>query len=105
MTTENTQMEAQAHRGKDLSYLTVYPENYQPELEYPVVIMLHGFGANMYDLANPLPVGHPNCRCGDFSLGCMVIDSSFIPVSTFDALMPRPTDAPFNNAVILCFTI
>ncbi len=52
MTTENTQMEAQAHRGKDLSYLTVYPENYQPELEYPVVIMLHGFGANMYDLAN-----------------------------------------------------
>jgi len=45
-------MEAQAHRGKDLSYLTVYPVDHQPDIQYPLIIMLHGYGANMYDLAN-----------------------------------------------------
>ncbi|MBI2856203.1 MAG: hypothetical protein HYX93_05085, partial [Chloroflexi bacterium] len=50
---ENSErMQAQAQRGKDLAYLTVFPGDYDPNLEYPLIIMLHGFGANMYDLAD-----------------------------------------------------
>ena len=45
-------MRAEAHHGKDLIYLTVYPEEYDPNLDYPLVILLHGFGASMYDLAD-----------------------------------------------------
>lgn len=45
-------MRAEAHHGKDLIYLTIYPQGYDPALEYPLVIMLHGFGASMYDLAD-----------------------------------------------------
>ena len=43
------------HQGKDLQYLTVVPDNHAPEVNYPLVIMLHGFGANMQDLAGLAP--------------------------------------------------
>jgi phospholipase/carboxylesterase len=44
-------MEVETQRGKNLTYLTVYPKGYDPDLDYPLVILLHGFGASMYDLA------------------------------------------------------
>ena len=57
MTEPNSRtMNAQAQMGKDLVYLTVYPEDYNPDLEYPIIVMLHGLGASMYDLANLAPV-------------------------------------------------
>ena len=49
-------MEAQQHQGKALQYLTIHPDGYNPDLDYPMVILLHGFGANMQDLANLCPV-------------------------------------------------
>jgi phospholipase/carboxylesterase len=49
-------MKAEGHQGKHLTYLTVFPDDYDPELNYPLVIMLHGFGANMQDLAGLAPV-------------------------------------------------
>ena len=48
-------MRSEKHQGKGLTYLTVLPDDYSPELRYPLVIMLHGFGANMADLAGLAP--------------------------------------------------
>jgi phospholipase/carboxylesterase len=45
-------MQVETVQGKDLVYLTLYPLDYDPSLSYPLIVMLHGFGANMYDLAN-----------------------------------------------------
>ena len=49
-------MEAQEIAGAQLRYLTVHPDGYDPNKRYPMVIMLHGFGANMQDLAGLAPV-------------------------------------------------
>ena len=35
----------------DLEYVGVYPVDYEPDGSYPLVVLLHGFGANMHDLA------------------------------------------------------
>ena len=45
-------MQTETVQGRDLAYLTVYPNEYDPALSYPLIILLHGFGANMYDLAD-----------------------------------------------------
>ena len=52
-------MEAQEFAGSHLRYLTVHPDGYDPNRKYPMVIMLHGFGANMEDLAGLSPVIDP----------------------------------------------
>jgi phospholipase/carboxylesterase len=49
-------MKAEVHQGKHLTHLIIFPDDYDPELNYPLVIMLHGFGANMQDLAGLAPV-------------------------------------------------
>ena len=48
-------MKGEIHDGPGLKYLTVTPDDYEPESSYPLVIMLHGFGANMHDLAGLAP--------------------------------------------------
>ena len=49
-------MEATRHEGRTLRYIATHPDGYDPALEYPLVILLHGFGANMADLASLAPV-------------------------------------------------
>ena len=49
-------MQGESHQGKGLKYITVLPDDYNPEIRYPLLIMLHGFGANMQDLAGLAPV-------------------------------------------------
>ncbi len=49
-------MRAESHEGPGLKYLTVLPDDYDSERSYPLVVMLHGFGANMQDLAGLAPV-------------------------------------------------
>jgi phospholipase/carboxylesterase len=49
-------MREEKHEGKGLKYITVLPDDYNPEIRYPLLIMLHGFGANMQDLAGLAPV-------------------------------------------------
>ena len=51
-------MRGEKHEGKGLKYLTVLPDEYDEAKRYPLVIMLHGFGANMQDLAGLAPVIH-----------------------------------------------
>ncbi len=48
-------MRAEINEGTGLQYVTVVPDEYTPESTYPLVIMLHGFGANMQDLAGLAP--------------------------------------------------
>jgi phospholipase/carboxylesterase len=48
-------MELEHHQGNRLLYVTVYPDGYDPSRRYPVVILLHGFGAGMDDLAGLSP--------------------------------------------------
>ena len=38
-----------------LEYVGAYPVDYQPEGKYPLIVLLHGFGANMHDLAGLAP--------------------------------------------------
>ena len=48
-------MRTEKHQGKGLEYLTVLPDDYDENRRYPLVIMVHGFGANMEDLAGLAP--------------------------------------------------
>ena len=52
-------MQAEQYQGQDLTYLTVFPDEYDPEASYPLIIMLHGFGASMRDLAGLAPAINP----------------------------------------------
>ena len=49
-------MRAEQHQGYGLKYMTVVPDGYAPGTRYPLIIMLHGFGANMQDLAGLAPM-------------------------------------------------
>lgn len=44
-------MQVRRFQGKTLTYLTVEPDGYEAGRQYPMVILLHGYGANMGDLA------------------------------------------------------
>ena len=50
-------MHAEQRRVADdgLHYLVIFPDDYNADADYPVVVMLHGFGANMQDLAGLAP--------------------------------------------------
>ena len=48
-------MESQRYKGKSLRFITIHPDGYRPELDYPLVVLLHGFGATMGDLAGLCP--------------------------------------------------
>ncbi len=48
-------MRSEIHQGTGLQYITVVPDEYTEDSSYPLVIMLHGFGANMQDLAGLAP--------------------------------------------------
>ncbi|MBI3329950.1 MAG: alpha/beta fold hydrolase, partial [Nitrospinae bacterium] len=44
-------MKAVESRGSTLEYLTVFPDDYEAGVPYPMIVCLHGFGADMRDLA------------------------------------------------------
>ena len=44
-------MQARQIDGNSLTYLVVEPDEFDPQQEYPAVVLLHGFGASMTDLA------------------------------------------------------
>ena len=48
-------MQAEEHKGEALPFLAIKPDGYDPNREYPLIILLHGFGATMYDLAGLTP--------------------------------------------------
>ncbi|MCE2405563.1 MAG: phospholipase [Dehalococcoidia bacterium] len=48
-------MQAKRCQGSTLAYLMVEPDGYTAEVDYPLVVLLHGFGASMDDLAGLCP--------------------------------------------------
>jgi phospholipase/carboxylesterase len=52
-------MEARLIEGGPLTYFLIRPDDYRPEASYPLVVLLHGFGASMYDLAGLAPAIDP----------------------------------------------
>lgn len=48
-------MKAKQYEGKTLHYLVVEPDGYDPGRQYPMVVLLHGYGAHMGDLARLCP--------------------------------------------------
>ena len=48
-------MEGTANKGSALDYVSVTPTGYDETKTYPVIILVHGFGASMYDLAGLSP--------------------------------------------------
>ena len=48
-------MQAREIEGNSLAYILVEPDDYDENQEYPAVILLHGFGASMRDLAGLAP--------------------------------------------------
>ena len=48
-------MQARQIQGKTLQYIAVEPDGYDPARKYPMIILLHGFGAHMGDLASLAP--------------------------------------------------
>jgi len=53
-------MKAVESRGSTLEYLTLFPDNYEPGQPYPMIICLHGRGADMRDLAGLAPAIDPH---------------------------------------------
>src|SRR5919106_1356352 len=48
-------MKAVESRGSTLEYLTLFPDDYEAGQPYPLIICLHGRGADMRDLAGLAP--------------------------------------------------
>ena len=48
-------MKSEQRQGESLVYLMVTPDDYDPDKTYPAVVLLHGRGANMNDLAGLCP--------------------------------------------------
>ena len=48
-------MDAKVIDSKPLQYVLVTPDAFVADGSFPLVVMMHGFGANMYDLANLSP--------------------------------------------------
>lgn len=48
-------MEFRENQGTSLRYIAAEPDDYDPNRKYPMIILLHGFGAHMGDLASLSP--------------------------------------------------
>ena len=48
-------MNVEQRQGESLQYLVILPDDYDPSAAYPLVLLLHGFGANMRDLVGLAP--------------------------------------------------
>lgn len=49
-------MQARQIDGNSLTYIVVEPDNFDPQQEYPAVVLLHGYGASMTDLVDLSPM-------------------------------------------------
>ncbi len=48
-------MESKVYESKNLNYVLVKPDGFSAEAGLPLIVLLHGFGSHMYDLAGLAP--------------------------------------------------
>ncbi len=48
-------MISKEHKSNYLNFITSVPDNYSEDKKYKIMILMHGFGASMYDLLNLAP--------------------------------------------------
>ena len=89
-------MKPTRHQGKSLLYLIVEPDDYDQELDYPLVILLHGFGASMADLATLAPVISRDGYLYAFPQGSLTVE--FAPGQVGYSWMPRMPTATLQDA-------
>ena len=53
-------MKIEENNSDDLNFLIAYPDSYSESTRYPLIVMLHGYGAHMGDLASLAPEIHPS---------------------------------------------
>tara|TARA_X000001036_G_scaffold103142_1_gene96464 strand:- start:172 stop:816 length:645 start_codon:yes stop_codon:yes gene_type:complete len=74
-----------------LNYLILFPDDYNPEKSYSVIILLHGYGANMSDLSTLAPAINssefiyifPNAPL-EFDIGINVAGYAWFPIESGD---------------------
>ena len=49
-------MKTNEHFTKNLKFITSVPDKFDKNKKYGVIILMHGYGANMYDLVNIAPI-------------------------------------------------
>lgn len=50
-----SELQTKEIQGRSLRYLVVEPDGYSPDTRFPVVMLMHGYGASMADLASLSP--------------------------------------------------
>ena len=110
-------MNAEVFEGGALDYVLVTPDGFVADGSWPLVIMLHGFGAHMYDLSSLGPAiddsgyvyAFPNAPYGLVGMGGFswsanrpgAIESPGPPRSVEERLgMLRESVAPLSGATI-----
>ena len=90
-------MKAEINEGSGLQYITIVPDEYDSDSAYPLVVMLHGFGANMQDLAGLAPAINDT----GYVYACPIAPIPFElgPGQTgFGWMTPRGDDTPEETA-------
>ena len=86
-------MESKEHQGKTLRYLTVEPDGYDPNKKYPLVILLHGYGASMGDLAGLSPAIDPTGYVYAFPNAPLSVEVGF-GTTGYAWIPPRDSGSP-----------
>ena len=80
------------HDGGPLRYVTVEPDDYTDGSPYPLVVLLHGYGAHMGDLATVAPAIDPHGYVYAFPNAPHPLDTGFGPVGFAWAFFPPEAD-------------
>ena len=96
-------MRLREHEDGPLRYVTVEPDDYSDGASYPLVVLLHGFGAHMGDLAPVAPAIDPDGYVYAFPNAPHPLDTGLGPVGFAWAVFPpaEDDDAAFESESLL----
>ena len=85
-------MRLREHEDGALRYVTVEPDDYPDGASYPLVVMLHGYGAHMGDLASIAPAIDPDGYVYAFPNAPHPLETGLGPVGFAWAFFPPAED-------------
>ncbi|HEU0072922.1 MAG TPA: alpha/beta fold hydrolase [Dehalococcoidia bacterium] len=89
-------MNAEVVEGRTLAYVLVKPDGFTPDGSFPLIILLHGFGASMYDLASVAGALNPTGYVYAFPNGPYEVDLGMYG-SGYSWSADRPGVVPIEN--------